>query len=124
MTVFDLVDRFDGLRFQPGETVLGAMPFFHVAGVNVALVALASGARTAIVKDILPDAVLDLIRKERVNHAFLAPAIILMLMQSPAMASADLSSMKSLSYGASPISEDLLSRRGRASTAISFSSTA
>jgi acyl-CoA synthetase (AMP-forming)/AMP-acid ligase II len=108
MTVFDLVDRFDGLRFQPGETVLGAMPFFHVAGVNVALVALASGARTAIVKDILPDAVLDLIRKERVNHAFLAPSIILALMQSPAMASADLSSMKSLSYGASPISEDLL----------------
>jgi acyl-CoA synthetase (AMP-forming)/AMP-acid ligase II len=108
MTVFDLVGRFDGLNFQPGETILGAMPFFHVAGVNIALVALASGARTAIVKDILPDAVLDLIKKEQVNHAFLAPSIILALMQSPAMASADLSSMKSLSYGASPISEDLL----------------
>ena len=110
MTVFDLVDRFDGLKYQAGETVLGAMPFFHVAGVNIALIALANGARTAIVRDILPEAVLDLIKKERVNHAFLAPAIILMLMQSPAMARADLSSMKSLSYGASPISDDLLTR--------------
>lgn len=108
MTVFDLADRFDGLKYQVGETVLGAMPFFHVAGVNIALIALARGARTAVVRDILPDAVLDLIRTERVNHAFLAPAIILMLMQSPAIASADLSSMKVLSYGASPISEDLL----------------
>ena len=108
MTAFKLVEEFDGLRYQPGETVLGAMPFFHVAGVNVELISLASGARTAIVRDILPDAVLDLIRKERVNHAFLAPAIILMLMHSPAMATADLSSMKVLSYGASPISEDLL----------------
>ena len=108
MTVFDLVERFDGLKYQAGETVLGAMPFFHVAGVNIGLIALASGARTTIVRDILPDAVLGLIGKERVNYAFLAPAIILMLMQSPAMASADLSSMKVLSYGASPISEDLL----------------
>jgi acyl-CoA synthetase (AMP-forming)/AMP-acid ligase II len=110
MTVFDLVDGFDGLKYQAGETVLGAMPFFHVAGVNIALVALANGARTAIVRDILPDAVLGLIEKERVNHAFLAPAIILMLMQSPAMLRVDLSSMKGLSYGASPISEDLLIR--------------
>jgi acyl-CoA synthetase (AMP-forming)/AMP-acid ligase II len=109
-TVFELADRFDGLKYDAGETVLAAMPFFHVAGVNIALITLASGARTAIVKDILPDRVLDLIRAERVNHGFLAPAIILMLMQSPAMATADLSSMKTLSYGASPISEDLLAR--------------
>ncbi len=57
-----------------------------------------------------PDHILDLIARERVNHAFLAPAIIMMLMHAPAMASADLSSMKVLSYGASPISEDLLAK--------------
>ena len=84
------------------------MPFFHVAGVNIAVIAMASGARTAIVKDLLPDLVLDLIQTERVNYAFLAPAIILMLMHAPRMATADLSSMKVLSYGASPISDDLL----------------
>ena len=90
--------------------MLAAMPFFHVAGVNIALIAMASGARSAVVRDVIPDLILDLIERERVNHAFLAPAIILMLMQSARIANADLSSMKTLSYGASPISEDLLAR--------------
>jgi len=111
LSAFDLAAKSGGgLNYEVGDAVLGAMPFFHVAGVNIGLIAAASGAKTVIVKDILPDAVLGLIEKERVNHAFLAPAIIMMLMQSPAMAKADLTSMKALSYGASPISEDLLTR--------------
>jgi fatty-acyl-CoA synthase len=107
---FQLAAKSGGLEYEVGDAVLGAMPFFHVAGVNIALIAAASGARTVIVRDVVPDAILALIEKERVNHAFLAPAIILMLLNSPAIASADLSSMKSLSYGASPISEDVLAR--------------
>ena len=99
-----------GLAYDEGEVVLGAMPFFHVAGVNIAIFAMASGAATAIVRDVLPAAVLAIIAREKVNHAFLAPAIILMLMNAPEMESADLTSMKSLAYGASPISDDLLLR--------------
>jgi fatty-acyl-CoA synthase len=86
------------------------MPFFHVAGVNIALIAMANGARSAILRDAAPQLIFDLIRKERVNHAFLAPALIQMLMQAPGIESADLSSMRTLTYGASPISEDLLKR--------------
>jgi acyl-CoA synthetase (AMP-forming)/AMP-acid ligase II len=110
LATFELVAASGGLNFDDGDAVLGAMPFFHVAGVNVALVAAASGARTVVVKDVAPDAILGLIERERINHAFLAPAIILMLMNSPGIATADLTSMKELSYGASPISEDLLVR--------------
>jgi acyl-CoA synthetase (AMP-forming)/AMP-acid ligase II len=108
LSIFQLVAHSEGLKYDVGETVLGAMPFFHVAGVNIALIAMASGARTAVVKDLFPDLVLDLVETERVAYAFLAPAIILMLMHAPRMATADLSSMKVLSYGASPISDDLL----------------
>ena len=110
LAIFPLADESGGLRYQPGDAVLAVMPFFHVAGVNIALIALAKGARTVIVRDCVPSAMLDLIAREKVNHAFLAPAILLMLMQAPEMAGADLSSMKTLSYGASPISEDLLRR--------------
>jgi acyl-CoA synthetase (AMP-forming)/AMP-acid ligase II len=110
LTTFRLAAESRGLDYDVGDTVLGAMPFFHVAGVNVALVAMASGARSAIVRDVAPDLILELIGKERVNHAFLAPAIIMMLMRAPKIACADLSSMKALSYGASPISEDLLAK--------------
>jgi acyl-CoA synthetase (AMP-forming)/AMP-acid ligase II len=99
-----------GLNYRTGDTVLAAMPFFHVAGINVALIAMASGARSAILRDAAPQLILDTIGKERVNHAFLAPALIQMLMQAPGIGDADLSSMRSLTYGASPISEDLLKR--------------
>ena len=88
------------------------MPFFHVAGVNVALIAMASGARSAILRDAAPQLILATIAKERVNHAFLAPALLQMLMQAPGIGDADLSSMRTLTYGASPISEDLLRRAG------------
>ena len=110
LAAFKLVSAFGGLAYEAGDNVLAAMPFFHVAGVNVALIAMASGARSAVVRDVVPDLILDLIGREKVNHAFLAPAIILMLMHSPKIASANLSSMKALSYGASPISEDLLAK--------------
>ena len=110
LAAFRLAQTAPGLAYEPGEIVLGAMPFFHVAGVNIGLIAMASGACTAIVRDLLPAAVLDLIAREKVNHAFVAPAILLMLMSAPEMANADLTSMRTLAYGASPIAEDLLVR--------------
>ena len=110
LTIFKLTSASGGLNYEPGDTALAAMPFFHVAGVNIALIAMASGARSAILRDAAPQLILDLISKERINHAFLAPALIQMLMQAPGIESADLSSMRTLTYGASPISEDLLKR--------------
>ena len=71
---------------------------------------MASGARSAILRDAAPQLILDTISQERVNHAFLAPALIHMLMQAPGIETADLSSMRTMTYGASPISEDLLKR--------------
>ena len=108
LAAFRLAAGAPGLNYEKGEVVLGVMPFFHVAGVNIALIAMASGASTAIVRDFAPGPVLGLIERERANHAFLAPAMILMLMLAPEMLTADLTSMKTLAYGASPIAEDLV----------------
>ncbi len=108
LEVFRLAAGAPGLSYDEGDIVLGVMPFFHVAEVNIALIAMASGASTAIVRDFAPGLVLGLIAREKANHAFLAPAMILMLMLAPEMAAADLTSMKTLAYGASPIAEDLL----------------
>jgi acyl-CoA synthetase (AMP-forming)/AMP-acid ligase II len=99
-----------GFRYETGEAVLNAMPLFHVAGVNVGLAGLAQGCRVVVLKDLIPAVTLQTIAEHKINHAFFAPAIILMLMQAPELATADLTSMKTVSYGASPISEDLLKR--------------
>lgn len=100
----------EGFMYQDNDTVLNAMPLFHVAGVNTGLAALAQSCRLVVLKDLIPSVVLDLIQREKVNHAFFVPAVIMMLLQAPEMANADLSSMRSLAYGASPISQDVLER--------------
>src|SRR4029077_14859034 len=94
LALFEYAAASGGLNYEPGDTVLAAMPFFHVTGVNVALIAMASGAGSAILRDAAPQLILDTIGKERVNHAFLAPALIQMLMQAPGLESADLSNLK------------------------------
>nr|QQZ49772.1 AMP-binding protein [Phenylobacterium glaciei] len=53
---------------------------------------------------------LALTGQHRIRHAFLAPALINMLLQHPSMETADLSTLEHVYYGASPISEEVLKR--------------
>ncbi len=99
-----------GFDYKDNETVLGAMPLFHVGGANPVLAGYASGSTLAIPRDISPAGLLDLIAREKVNHGFIVPAVILMLLNAPEIEGADLSSLKTISYGASPIAQDVLER--------------
>lgn len=110
LALLRLASQVDGFNYQAGDTALQAMPQFHVAGVNVGIVAFANAARFVVIKDLIPAVVLEAIARERVNHAFFVPAVILMLLQSAEIDKADFSSMRSVSYGASPIAEELLLR--------------
>ncbi len=94
--------------YDAGDSVMNAMPLFHVAGVNVGILATAQGARTVVLPEINPAEILDLIEKEEINHAFFVPAVILMLSQMPDFRQRDYSKLKQIFYGASPITEDLL----------------
>ncbi len=94
--------------YTPDDVVLIAMPFFHVAGVNIGVLCLAHGARGIVLGDIDPQEILRLIEAKRISHAFLVPAVILFLMQQPNVRAVDFSSLKNISYGASPIAQDLL----------------
>jgi acyl-CoA synthetase (AMP-forming)/AMP-acid ligase II len=98
----------EGFNYQAGEFVLNAMPQFHVAGANIGIIGLSTGSTIVVLKDLHPPTVLDLIQRHKIAHAFFVPAVILMLLQSPEMESADLSSLKTIAYGASPIAEELL----------------
>ena len=98
----------EGFNYQAGERVLNAMPQFHVAGANIGIIAVSTGSTTTILKDLIPAVTLDLIERHKINHAFFVPAVIMMLLQAPEMANADLSSLKTVAYGASPIAEELL----------------
>ncbi|MEO9970620.1 MAG: long-chain-fatty-acid--CoA ligase [Hyphomonadaceae bacterium] len=94
--------------YGTGEAVMNAMPLFHVAGVNVGILAMAQGAETVIVREIDPMQILKLIPEKKVAHVFWVPAVILILTQIPNVEQTDFSSLKQVFYGASPITEDLL----------------
>jgi acyl-CoA synthetase (AMP-forming)/AMP-acid ligase II len=99
-----------GFRYEVDERVMNAMPLFHVAGTNVGIAGLAQGARLCIVRDLIPQQVIAILSEEKINHTFFVPAVIQMLLATPELATADLSNLRTVSYGASPISEDVLNR--------------
>ncbi|HEX5264603.1 MAG TPA: AMP-binding protein, partial [Phenylobacterium sp.] len=104
----DLRTQVEGFDYQPDDTVLIVMPLFHVAGTNISFSGLAAGGRVILLPEFSPAAVLKLVEQERVAHIFLVPAMINMILQAPEIEGADLSSLKSVAYGASPISEAVL----------------
>lgn len=88
---------------------LNVLPTFHVSGLVGALGSVVEGAMTVSYPEFDPDLVLAAIAEHRVTYMFLVPAMILFLLRAPAIAQSDLSSLTSIAYGGSPISEQLLS---------------
>ncbi len=85
-----------------------AMPLFHIGGSGFALVGLSFGARVVLVTDIVPDQLLDTMEHQRVTNAFLVPAVLQFLVQVPGAADRDLSALRAIAYGASPITGAVL----------------
>jgi len=106
----ELRTQVEGFNYGTDDTVLIVMPLFHVAGTNISFAGLAAGGRVILLPEFKPAEVLRLIEQEKVAHVFLVPAMINMLLQAPEIATADLSSLKSVAYGASPIGEAVLAQ--------------
>jgi len=91
------------------ETVsLVAMPLFHIGGSGWALCAMSRGGRSVVLRDMDPVRLLEVVADERITEMFVVPAVLMMLLATPALATTDLSSLRLIFYGASPISEDVL----------------
>ena len=94
-----------------GDTVsLVAMPLFHIGGTGWALCGMSRGGHSVIVRDVEPARVLRLIEEHGVTETFVVPAVLMFLLAAPELATADTSSLRTVFYGASPISEDVLVR--------------
>ncbi|MGD0394739.1 MAG: long-chain-fatty-acid--CoA ligase [Acidimicrobiales bacterium] len=89
---------------------LVAMPLFHIGGTGWALCGMSRGGHSVILRDMDPAAALRLIEEHRVTEAFVVPAVLMFLLATPELATADVRSLRTIFYGASPISEDVLVR--------------
>ncbi|HYZ00205.1 MAG TPA: AMP-binding protein, partial [Candidatus Binatia bacterium] len=101
---------FECPELQEGTRSLVAMPLYHIGGCGWALASIVRGACAVVAREVVPPDLLRLMADQRVTTGFLVPAVLLFLTQLPDARSADLSALRSLVYGASPISPDLLRR--------------
>ncbi len=90
------------------DVSLVVMPLFHIAGSAWALSPMDYGVTCIIMEDVDPGEVLRHIGQDGITKVLFVPAVILFLMQHPDCASTDFSSLKLVTYGASPIPLDLL----------------
>jgi acyl-CoA synthetase (AMP-forming)/AMP-acid ligase II len=81
---------------------------YHIAGCALAVGVLHLGITGVIMREPDPVAIIQAIETHRVSVAFLVPVLLLVMQQLPQAKAADLSSLKLLVYGASPISDDVL----------------
>lgn len=86
---------------------LTVAPISHVAGTKV-LPVLLKGGTVHMLKGFDPEAVFATIAREKINFTLLVPTMIYVLLDHPKLASADVSSLEYLLYGASPMSPSRL----------------
>jgi acyl-CoA synthetase (AMP-forming)/AMP-acid ligase II len=87
---------------------LVTMPLFHVAGAGWALFGLMCGAHNVMLRDVDLGAILDAIPRYGITHSVFVPAVLQFLLATPGVETTDFSSLRLITYGASPISEEVL----------------
>ena len=109
-----LAVRAEGLA-RPGGTYLHATPMFHLADMGLAFPHWVEGNTHSIIPAFDPAKVLDTIEQHRVTNLCLVPTMIQMMLDHPSMGPhRDLSSLRTVFYGASALPDALLLRAQKA----------
>ncbi len=74
-------------------------PFYHIAGTTAMMTNLWTGRKMIIMPQFEPGNWLQLVEKEKVTHAFVVPTMMKQVLDDPAFAQTDLSSLTNLAYG-------------------------
>jgi long-chain acyl-CoA synthetase len=94
--------------FDESSVSLTPLPMFHIGGIGWAYCGLWHGATTVLVSDFEPAAVLDVLERQRVTNAVLVPTMLQLLTAVPGAAERDYSALRSIAYGAAPITTPVL----------------
>lgn len=98
----------DEWSFDSESVNLVSMPLFHIAGSGWGMCSFFFGGTNVILRDVDPAEILRLIDTERITNILLVPAVLQFIQAVPNAENTDFSSVRSVVYGASPISEEAL----------------
>ena len=96
--------------FNEDSVNLVAMPLFHIGGSGYATVGLFVGCHTILMREVDPMAMLRLIPEKGVTNLFAVPAVLQFMLMVPGVQDIDFSTLRTIVYGASPISVEVLSK--------------
>ncbi len=97
--------------YVEGSTVhLNVLPTFHVSGIVNAIWMVWLAGKSVCYPQFDAREYLEAISRYRVTDAFVVPTMLRGLVEAPESGSTDLSSLRSIAYGGSPIDEALLTR--------------
>jgi acyl-CoA synthetase (AMP-forming)/AMP-acid ligase II len=97
-------------EFRVGGRAMVAMPLYHIGGCGWAIAVMVTGSTAVILREFLPQQVLQVFEEQKVETAFLVPAALLFLTSLPESQGRDYGSLRNVLYGASPISQAVLQR--------------
>ena len=98
----------DWKAWSSDDVMLLAMPLFHIAGVGTGVFGLMAGLKTIVLREFVPSQALETIQCDRATVTFLVPAMLLAMLAERNVEKFDLSSLRQILYGASPIPLELL----------------
>jgi len=96
--------------YEEGGVYLHAAPMFHIIDLPLMFAAPAFGTCQVTIPKFNPQHFCETVEREHVTHTALVPTMINFLSQFPDLKKYDLSSLKHLAYGGSPMSPDLIRR--------------
>lgn len=91
------------------EVMLVMAPLPHATGFQIPAIFI-KGGMIIVTKGFDPEEMCRLVEKEKVTWAFMVPTMIYILLDFPDRKKYDLSSLRSIAYGAAPMSPDRLRR--------------
>ncbi len=95
---------------EEGAVHLHAAPIFHIADFPFMFAAPAAGACQVTIPKFNPQSFCETVERERVTHTVLVPTMINMLTQLPNLEKYDLTTLRHLGYGGSPMAPELVHR--------------
>ena len=98
----------EALNYSDSSVNQVCMPLFHIAGSGWAMIGFFAGARTILLKEANTQEILRTIPAHGVSHSLFVPAVLKFLLEEPKVQEVDLTSLRVIVYGASPISEQVL----------------
>jgi long-chain acyl-CoA synthetase len=94
--------------FDPTAISMTPLPLFHIGGIGWVYCGLWHGATTILLSEFEPAAVLELLERARVTNPIFVPTMLQMMTAVPGAAGRDFSALRTIVYGASPITTTAL----------------